>query len=189
MEFLNLLTTQSTEEINLLRLLMQLVISGLLGSLIAFHVSFLDEIRHRNKKLTVARAQVIICMGGALLITVIGDNVARAFGIFGIASFMRFRTPVNNATDGAVLFILLGIGMAVGMEIYRGAIGATAFFYLAIWILMKLHTTPMNQRDLLTKEGKESSADPDDDDYDDDDDEYKRPPKVRGKDVGQGPIS
>lgn len=131
--------------VDLWKLLFQLILSSALGALIAFHVTFIDGIRTKKQKLDIARAQVIICMGGALLITIIGDSIARAFGIFGIAAFMRFRTPVNNPTDGAVLFILLGIGMAVGMEIYDGAVAGTVLFYIAIWVLMRIHITPKNQ--------------------------------------------
>jgi anti-anti-sigma factor len=61
------------------------------------------------------QAQVLLCVSGALMMIIIGSSLARAFGIAGAASIIRFRTPVEDARDITVLFILMGLGMAAGL--------------------------------------------------------------------------
>ncbi len=43
------------------------------------------------------QAQVLLCVSGALMMIIIGSSLARAFGIAGAASIIRFRTPVEDA--------------------------------------------------------------------------------------------
>jgi hypothetical protein len=49
------------------------------------------------------------------MMIIIGSSLARAFGIAGAAAIIRFRTPVEDARDITVLFILMGLGMASGL--------------------------------------------------------------------------
>lgn len=64
---------------------------------------------------TLEQAQVLLCVAGALMMIIIGTSLARAFGIAGAAAIIRFRTPVEDARDITVLFILMGLGMAAGL--------------------------------------------------------------------------
>lgn len=69
----------------------------------------------RTSNPTLEQAQVLLCVAGALMMIIIGNSLARAFGIAGAASIIRFRTPVEDARDITVLFILMGLGMAAGL--------------------------------------------------------------------------
>jgi hypothetical protein len=64
---------------------------------------------------TLEQAQVLLCVAGALIMMIIGSSLARAFGIAGAASIIRFRTPVEDPRDITVLFILMALGMAAGL--------------------------------------------------------------------------
>lgn len=64
---------------------------------------------------TMDQAQVLLCISGAMMMIIIGNNLARAFGIAGAASIIRFRTPVEDARDITILFLLMGLGMAAGL--------------------------------------------------------------------------
>ena len=44
----------------------------------------------------------------------VGNNVARAFGLFGALALIRFRTPVKDARDTVFLFMAVGIGISLG---------------------------------------------------------------------------
>jgi len=97
--------------------LRKLVVAALLGIIItAVHKRF-----HREKPLSrsLEHAQVLLCISGAMMMIIIGDSFARALGIAGGASIIRFRTPVEDPKDTTILFLLLGLGMSCGM----GAIG------------------------------------------------------------------
>ena len=73
-------------------------------------------------------AQVLLCVSGALMMIIIGDSLARAFGIAGAASIIRFRTPVEDPKDTIVLFLVLGLGMASGLGAFAVVGLGTAFF-------------------------------------------------------------
>jgi anti-anti-sigma regulatory factor len=61
------------------------------------------------------QAQVLLCVSGAMMMLIIGDSLARAFGIVGAAGIIRFRTPVEDPREVTVLFLLMGLGMACGI--------------------------------------------------------------------------
>ena len=76
------------------------------------------QYRHGAERQTnpaVDQAQVLLCISGAMMMIIIGNNLARAFGIAGAASIIRFRTPVEDARDITILFLLMGLGMAAGL--------------------------------------------------------------------------
>ena len=60
------------------------------------------------------QAQTLLCVSGAMMMIIIGNSLARAFGIAGAASIIRFRTPVDDPKDVTILFLLMGLGMSVG---------------------------------------------------------------------------
>jgi hypothetical protein len=78
------------------------------------------------------QAQVLLCVSGALMMIIIGNSVARAFGIAGAASIIRFRTPVEDARDITILFILMALGMAAGLGAFAVAGLGTLFLCLMI---------------------------------------------------------
>lgn len=49
---------------------------------------------------------------------VIGNNLARAFGMVGAMSIIRFRTAVKDAADIMFIFFSLAIGLAAGVKLY-----------------------------------------------------------------------
>lgn len=57
---------------------------------------------------------IIITMVTAVVIMVIGNNLARAFGLVGAMSIIRFRTALKDSRDIAFVFFGLAAGMAAG---------------------------------------------------------------------------
>jgi len=74
-----------------------------------------------------AQAQTIIAVGGALMVVVIGDSLARAFGLVGLGTFIRFRTGIKDPRDVAILFMMIGVGMACGLGLVSTATVGTLF--------------------------------------------------------------
>jgi anti-anti-sigma factor len=83
------------------------------------------------------QAQVLLCISGAMMMIIIGNNLARAFGIAGAASIIRFRTPVEDARDITILFLLMGLGMAAGLGALAVAGLGTLFLCAMIPLLNK----------------------------------------------------
>jgi hypothetical protein len=96
-----------------------------------------------------AQTQAIIAVAGAMLVVVIGDSLARAFGLVGLGTFIRFRAGVQDPRDVAVLFVMIGIGMACGLGLIGTAAVGTLFvaFVLALFDLV---APPRTRRLTLT---------------------------------------
>src|SRR5262249_4406276 len=74
------------------RLTLRLLLAALLGAALAF--------RPRKRILTlkrnpyVSQTQILLAIVAAALMIIVGDNAARAFGIFAAVSLVRFRTNI-----------------------------------------------------------------------------------------------
>jgi uncharacterized membrane protein YhiD involved in acid resistance len=91
----------------------------------------------RDKPLSrsMEQAEILLCVSGAMVMIIIGDSVARAFGIAGAASIIRFRTPIEDPKDITILFMLMGLGMASGVGAFAVAGLATAFLCVVLLVL------------------------------------------------------
>lgn len=94
-----------------------------------------------------AQTQAIIAVAGALLVVVIGDSLARAFGLVGLGTFIRFRAGVQDPRDVAVLFVMIGIGMACGLGLIGTAAVGTLFIALVLALFDRY--APLRRRSLL----------------------------------------
>jgi uncharacterized membrane protein YhiD involved in acid resistance len=84
---------------------------------------------------TMARSMVVLSLIVALVMMVIGNNIARAFGLFGALALIRFRTPVKDANDTVFLFFAVGIGIATGTGNILAAAVGTVVICLVIYHL------------------------------------------------------
>ena len=113
--------------------LAKLIASAVIGMVVTVvHRQYRTE---RQPNPTMDQAQVLLCIAGAMMMIIIGNNLARAFGIAGAASIIRFRTPVEDAKDITILFLLMGLGMAAGLGSLAVAGLGTVFLCAMIPIL------------------------------------------------------
>lgn len=80
-----------------------------------------------NYSASFAVSMVMLTMITSIVIMVIGNNLARAFGMVGAMSIIRFRTAVKDAADIMFIFFSLAIGLACGVKLYTVAIFGTVF--------------------------------------------------------------
>lgn len=100
------------------------------AALIGWAVTAVQRRQARTHAQAVLHAQILLCVSGALMMVLINDSLARAFGIAGAASLVRFRTPVDDPRDAAVMFLLIGLGMASGLGAFALAAGGAAMVAL-----------------------------------------------------------
>jgi anti-anti-sigma factor len=113
--------------------LAKLVAAALIGLLItAVHQPAAPD---RPMGRSMAQAQTLLCVSGAMMMIIIGNSLARAFGIAGAASIIRFRTPVEDPKDVTILFLLMGLGMSAGLGAFAVAGLGTAFLCVALLAL------------------------------------------------------
>jgi uncharacterized membrane protein YhiD involved in acid resistance len=112
--------------------LLKLVVATGIGLMItAVH----KQTRRKEPSRSMEQAQILLCVSGALMMIIINGSVAHALGIAGGAAIIRFRTPVNDAKEAAILFLLLGLGMAAGLGYFAVAGLGALFLALIIWVL------------------------------------------------------
>ena len=92
---------------------------------------------------------VLLAMITAVVILIIGNNLARAFGLVGAMGIIRFRTAVKETQDIVYIFFALVIGMASGAGYHRIAIIATIFVGLMIYVFAKMQLSSQRKDDVL----------------------------------------
>ena len=91
----------------------RLGIAAALGLIVAV-VYRLSHGRLARDSRTLVGTLVLLTVLLAMVTMVIGDSVARAFGLVGALSIVRFRTVVDDTRDTAFVIFAVVVGMAVG---------------------------------------------------------------------------
>jgi uncharacterized membrane protein YhiD involved in acid resistance len=142
----------STSEASIIEAAVSLPIAAVLGAALAFRP------RRRGTPLrdpAVIQTQIILALVGALVMLVVGASIARAFGIVGAASLVRYRSKIEDPKDAGVMLSCLAIGLAAGVGIYWIAAIATLFILGVVWLLESQE--PESHKDFLLKvKAKES---------------------------------
>jgi len=115
-------------------ILLRMIVAGMLGAFLGYRLwrrllpNMLPPARET------AQAQTLIAIAGALMVVVIGQSTARAFGLVGLGGFIRFRSGIKDTRDAAVMFVMIGIGMACGLGAIPLACVATVFASIVLAI-------------------------------------------------------
>jgi hypothetical protein len=112
--------------------LISLPLAALLGAALAFRPK-----RRGTPPRTpaVVQTQIMLAVVGAVVMLIVGASLARAFGIVGVASLIRYRSKIDDPKDAVVMLCALGVGLAAGVGLYALAVFATAFMGAALWII------------------------------------------------------
>jgi anti-anti-sigma factor len=114
--------------------LLKLVVAALIGLLI----TAIHQPAARERGRSMEQAQTLLCVSGAMMMIIIGNSLARAFGIAGAASIIKFRTPVDDPKDVTILFLLMGLGMSAGLGAFAVSGLGTAFLCVALLCLDRM---------------------------------------------------
>lgn len=71
----------------------------------------------------------------SLVIAIIGNSIARAFGVFGALAIIRYWVPIRDPKDIVFVLASVVIGLACGVEEYPEAGLATLFFVILAELL------------------------------------------------------
>jgi uncharacterized membrane protein YhiD involved in acid resistance len=115
------------------RVLLRLVLATLLAAMLAFRPRKNAPLVQRN--LYVAQTQILLAVVASALMMIVGDNAARAFGIFAAASLVRFRTNIRDPKEITVLLINLALGLAAGVGRLDVALVLAFFVLPLLWLL------------------------------------------------------
>ena len=115
------------------RLSLRLLLATLLGAALAYRPRKRILVLKRNPY--VSQTQILLAIVAAALMIIVGDNAARAFGIFAAVSLVRFRTNIRDPKEITVLLVCLGVGLAAGVGRWDMAVILTLFVLIALSVL------------------------------------------------------
>lgn len=102
---------------------------------------------------------VLLAMITAIVIMVIGNNLARAFGLVGAMSIIRFRTAVKETIDIVYIFFGLAIGMAAGVGYHKIAFIGTFLVGSILFLFSKSSLSVSKKEEFLLQFSYQSTAD------------------------------
>jgi uncharacterized membrane protein YhiD involved in acid resistance len=83
----------------------------------------------------VIHTQMILAIVGAMVMLIVGASLARAFGIVGAASLVRYRAKIDDPKDAGVMLSTLALGLACGVGLYLLAVFGTVFVLGFLWLI------------------------------------------------------
>ncbi len=123
-----------------LNILATLLLASVLSGLISY--------RRKGGKAQIdfTEAHIVLSAASALMMMIIGSQIARAFGLMGAASIVRYRYSLKSPKEASSLVIALGVGMACGVGLYSLAIISSLYIVL---VINALEYMPQGLRKLL----------------------------------------
>ena len=117
----------------------KLFLSCILGGLIGYE----REARHKSAGL---RTNILVCLGACLVMMIsvrvsigatadaarIAAQVVSGIGFLGAGAIMKEGLSVTGLTTAACLWVVAGVGLAVGLGFYAGALMTTFFVFLVL---------------------------------------------------------
>ena len=136
-----------------------LPLSALLGAALA--------LRPRRKgtpprQAPVIQTQIVLAVVGAVVMLIVGQSLARAFGIVGVASLIRYRAKVDDPKDAVVMLCCLGMGLASGVGLYALAMVSTVFLLIVLFLLESFEPVSTKVFDVVIKSKRDIRQDVED---------------------------
>ena len=136
------------------RIIVRLTLAALLAALLAFRPRKDLPLRQRN--LYVAQTQILLAVVASALMMIVGDNAARAFGIFAAVSLVRFRTNIKDPKEITVLLLSLSLGLATGVGRWDLALVLCLFVLPLLWLLESREESELYRAMELTVKTKDT---------------------------------
>jgi uncharacterized membrane protein YhiD involved in acid resistance len=115
----------------------RLPIAALLGAALALRPRRASSPRRDP---AVIETQIVLAIVGALIMLVVGQSLARAFGIAGAANLIRYRAKIEDPKDAVVMLSTLAVGLAAGVGLFGLAAIGTLFLVMTLWVIEGFET-------------------------------------------------
>lgn len=105
----------------------EIIINIIVSLVCSFVISLIYRFTYRGPGYSESFVDSIVFLSviTTVVIMIIGNNLARAFGLVGALSIIRFRTAIKDTIDIVYIFLALAIGMAGGVGYHKLAVAAT----------------------------------------------------------------
>ena len=117
------------------------VLVMILSFALSAFIGWIYKLTHRGTSYTQSFVLTLVLNGMvvALVMMVVGSNIARAFSLVGALSIIRFRNAVKETRDVGFIFFTMAIGMAVGTKFYLLAVVAAVVISLLIFLMTRFN--------------------------------------------------
>ena len=130
----NIFEVGSVVEISMTKALICIAVSLVLGFIIS--LIYIATDRKRRFSTNFAITLVLLPALVAIVIMLVGSDVARAFSIAGVFALVRFRSVPGDSKDISHVLFAMGIGLASGMGYVTFAAVVTVIIGIVYFILM-----------------------------------------------------
>ncbi len=139
----------TTETFTVQDVLLTVVLSFVLASIIGY----VYQITYRGTAYSQSYVHtlVIMSMVVAVIMLIIGSNIARAFSLVGALSIIRFRNAMKETKDVGFIFFAMAVGMACGTRFYLVGILSTVVICVLIWGMSYFDFFALDTREQLLK--------------------------------------
>jgi len=126
-----------TSEFTVMDVVLVLVLSFILSAFIGW----IYQLTHRGTSYTQSFVFTLVMNGMivALVMLIVGSNIARAFSLVGALSIIRFRNAVKETRDVGFIFFTMAVGMAIGTRFYLLGIIAAVVISLVVVLMTRLN--------------------------------------------------
>ncbi|RME78850.1 MAG: DUF4956 domain-containing protein [Chloroflexi bacterium] len=151
MEFHSLFSSfQSvTETFTLFDVLASVGLSFLLSAVIAW--VYRATYRGLSYSQNYVHTLIMMSMIVAVIMLVIGSNIARAFSLVGALSIIRFRNAIKDTRDVGFIFFAMAIGMACGTGFFQLAIVSTVAISAILFGMSHMNLFARDAREQILK--------------------------------------
>lgn len=117
-----------------------IVLTIVLSFLLSLIVGWTYQRTHRAPSYTQSYVHTLVLMSMvvAIIMLIIGSNIARAFTLVGALSIVRFRNAIKDTRDVGYIFLAMAVGMACGTRFYLLGGIATVVICFLLWVMLKL---------------------------------------------------
>jgi len=128
-----------------------IIISIVLAFIMSLSVAITYRKTHKGLSYSQSFSFTIVLIGVLItvIMMVIGNSIARAFGAFGAFSLIRFRTAIKDTKDLGFILIAVAIGLATGTGNYLIAIIATVASIIIVYALTKMNFGSIRKYDYI----------------------------------------
>lgn len=129
------------------------IFATVLSFLLALLIGWVYKITYTGTSYTQSYVHTLIMMSMivAIIMMIIGSNIARAFSLVGALSIIRFRNAVKDTRDVGYIFFAMAIGMAAGTRFYLLAVVATIIICFILWGMASLNLFAKDVREQILK--------------------------------------
>lgn len=120
---------------------MDVVLVMVLSFVLSAFIGWIYKTTHRGTSYTQSFVFTLVLNGMvvAVVMMIVGSNIARAFSLVGALSIIRFRNAVRETRDVGFIFFTMAIGMAIGTRFYLLAVIAAVVISLVILLMTRFN--------------------------------------------------